>query len=288
MVGAIIIILLLEIFAAGIVGGLFGSLTGLGGGAVVVPILSIYMGIPLYYATGASLISTIATSAGSARSYIKTGMANMRIGISLSIGTVLGAITGSLIAAYVYSQQLESVIFILFGVVLFISSYLELERLLRKKKAKRIRPDWSTRLLGLNGSYYDDVTGKRVSYRGARWHFAIIVMYLAGLLSGLLGIGAGVLKVLGMDLIIGLPIKVTTTTSNFMIGVTAATSSGIYWEHGLIQPLIVAPAAVGVLIGALIGSRLLPRISGKEIKILFIAIVVILGVQMVLRGVGIA
>ncbi len=280
--------MLLIIFVAGILGGLFGSLSGLGGGAVIVPLLSIYLGFPLYYATGASLISTIATSTGSASQYVKSRMANMRIGLSLSVGTTLGAITGSLLAVYMYSSHLDSIIFIIFGVVLLGASSLELERLFRKRAHGKARPDWTTRLLGLNGKYYDEAARREIYYEGRRWHMAIGVMFIAGLLSGLLGIGSGALKVLGMDLIMGLPIKVTTTTSNFMIGVTAATSSGIYWAHGFIQPLIVAPAAIGVLIGALIGAHILPRLPRKEIKAIFIAIVMVLGVQMVLRGLGIA
>lgn len=276
------------IFAAGIAGGLLGSLSGLGGGAVIAPLLSIYLGFPLYYATGASLISTIATSAGSASQYVKSHIANMRIGLSLSVGTTLGAITGSLLAVYMYSAHMDDIIYIIFGIVLLASSSLELERLLRKRRMKKPKPDWTTRLLGLSGKYYEETTKDEIHYIGRRWHLSLVVMYLAGLLSGLLGIGAGALKVLGMDIIMGLPIKVTTTTSNFMIGVTAATSSGIYWAHGFIQPLIVAPAAVGVIIGAVIGSHMLPRLPREEIRAVFIAVIVVLGVQMILRGLGIA
>ena len=277
---------LLVIFIAGIAGGLVGSLAGLGGGAVVVPVLALYAGIPLAYAAGASLISAIATSAGSASEYLKNSMANMRVGISLSIGTTLGAIVGSLIAAYIYSKGLDSVIFVLFGLVLLGSSYMEIRKLFGRKTARTAKPDWSTKLLGLTGNYYDEALKKRVHYSGSRWHFGLLVMFCAGMLSGLLGIGSGVLKVLGMDLIMGLPIKITTATSNFMIGVTTATSSGIYWANGLINPLVVAPAAAGVIIGAMAGSRIMPRLKGRSIRAVFIAVIVFLGVQMLLQGLG--
>ena len=281
-----IILLLLLLAAAGVLAGFIGSITGLGGGVVVVPFLSLYLGVPIAYATGTSLISTIATSTGSARSYIKERIANMHIGVSLEIGTTLGAITGSLIAAEVYALHLQYIIYILFGLTLFGSSYFSI----RKLKMKHFVPgksDWSTKFFRLNGSFIDEATMKKVNYHGRRWLLGLAIMFIAGMLSGLLGIGSGVLKVLAMDSAMTLPLKVTTTTSDFMIGVTAATSAGVYWERGFLQPILIAPVVLGVLAGARIGSKYLVKLNTRIIRYIFIFILIILGAQMLLRGLGV-
>ncbi|BCU69362.1 sulfite exporter TauE/SafE family protein [Stygiolobus caldivivus] len=265
--------------------GILGSLTGLGGATFLVPIYTLYMGIPIVYASGASLISTIATSSGAASAYIKDRITNIRIGMGLEIATTSGSIAGSLTVAYIYSHHLQFIIYIIFGIVLLSQVYVQLIKS-KFELPKPVKPDWTTKVFGLYGKYYDAALHKQVEYIGIRWWLGEIIMFFAGFISGLLGIGSGALKVLGMDWAMNLPMKVSTTTSNFMIGVTAATGSSIYWLFGYIQPFLAAGTAVGVLIGAYIGTKILVRITNKTIRYIFTAILIFLGIQMVLRGLG--
>ncbi|MFQ1020551.1 sulfite exporter TauE/SafE family protein [Tardisphaera saccharovorans] len=276
----------IEMLAASVIAGFIGALTGLGGGTVLVPIYTILMGMPIIYAVGASLISTIATSSGSASAYVKEGITNIRIGISLEIATTFGAIVGSLTVVTIYRYGLAYIIYIVFGAVLLFSLYPTYKRISPRPWTPIRKPDKTTKIFNLYGEYYDEVRKTNVKYYGVRWWLGLIVMFMAGFISGLLGIGSGALKVLGMDAAMGLPIKVTTTTSNFMIGVTAATSSGIYWVNGYIQPFIAAPTAIGVLVGSLLGTRALVRMKGRNIRIIFLIILGILGVEMIFRGLG--
>lgn len=273
----------LSIVFAGVIAGLLGSLTGLGGGTVLVPVLTLFYGIPLIFATGASLISTIATSAGSASAYVKERIANIKIGIGLEIATTLGAIVGSLTLVYVHDSGLIWVIYIVFGCVLLGSLIPTIERTAREVPVL-MKPDWSTRFFQLAGKYHDARMSKDISYNGVRWWMGEIVMFFAGVISGLLGIGSGALKVVGMDWAMNLPMKVTTTTSNFMIGITAATGSSIYWFQGYIQPFIAAATAIGVLIGSFFGAKILVRISNTNIRWIFFWILAFLGFEMVLKG----
>ncbi|MEM3839133.1 MAG: sulfite exporter TauE/SafE family protein [Candidatus Micrarchaeaceae archaeon] len=282
---AVIYFILLAL--VGLAAGVVGSLTGLGGGVVLIPMLTLAVGIPIEYAAGASLISTIATSSGAASAYVKDKLANIKIGMSLEIATTLGAITGALIAAAIYALELSKLIFIIFGVVLLFSLYPLLNEL-RVRKIKVNNHDWTTDFFQLQGSYYDNAGGRTVKYSGYRWWLGESVMAVAGVISGLLGIGSGALKVIGMDWGMKLPIKVTTSTSNFMIGVTAAASSAIYWVLGYITPIMVAPIVIGVLVGSYIGSKTLPAMRGRSVRILFIIILAILSIEMMLRGIGIA
>ncbi|WP_449461716.1 sulfite exporter TauE/SafE family protein [Tardisphaera miroshnichenkoae] len=279
------VLVFLEMLVVSLIAGFVGALTGLGGGTVLVPIYTIMMGIPIIYAVGASLISTIATSSGSASAYVREGIANMRIGISLEIATTLGAIIGSLTVVTIYRLGLAYIIYIAFGVVLLFSLYPTYKRITPKPWAPKGKPDRTTKLFNLYGEYYDEVRKTEVRYYGVRWWLGLAVMFAAGFVSGLLGIGSGALKVLGMDAAMNLPIKVTTTTSNFMIGVTAATSSGVYWANGYIQPFIAAPTALGVLVGSLLGTKALVRMKGKNIRVLFLVILAALGAEMVVRGI---
>ncbi len=285
------ILLLLIYFAflllIGAGAGIIGSLSGLGGGIVVVPALTVLLGLPIEYAAGASLVATIATSSGAASAYIKERIANIKIGMSLEIATTLGAIAGSLIAAFIYTNNLSQVIFIAFGMVLlasFVPTYLEY----RRSGRKLINTDWSTGFFQLKGKYYDDARKKSIRYSGFRWWFGESIMGIAGVVSGLLGIGSGVLKVIAMDLGMRLPIKVTTSTSNFMIGVTAAASSAIYWALGYMQPFIIAPIVIGVLGGSYVGSKALNRTRSPRIRVFFMLILMVAGVEMILRGIGVA
>ncbi len=273
----------IEIVAGGIIAGIIGSVTGLGGGSVLVPILTLFYGVPIIFATGASLISTIATSAGSAGTYTKKKIANVKIGVGLEVATTLGAIVGSLTVTVVYKYSLEWVLYLLFGIVILTSIVPTINRG-KYEGTKVVKPDFTSRIFQLQGKYYDQNQKKSVEYIGIRWWLGEIIMFFAGMLSGLLGIGSGALKVLGMDWAMNLPMKVTTTTSNFMIGITAATSSSIYWYNGFIQFYLAAATAIGVLIGAIIGSKILLKISNKDVRWVFFAILSYLGVEMALEG----
>ncbi|MCL4350358.1 MAG: sulfite exporter TauE/SafE family protein [Candidatus Thermoplasmatota archaeon] len=274
----------LLILAGGVVAGIIGSLTGLGGGSVLVPLLTLFYGVPIEYATGASLISTIATSAGSASTYTRKGIANIKIGVGLEVATTLGAIIGALMFEIVVTHKVQFVLYLLFGVVILTSIIPTVKRG-KYEFPEEKQGDFTSRIFQLKAKYYDEKAGKEISYTGVRWWLGEIIMFFAGLLSGLLGIGSGALKVLGMDWAMNLPMKVTTTTSNFMIGITAATGSSIYWYAGYIQFFLASATAIGVLLGSRIGSTLLLRISNKEIRWIFFSILSFLGVDMILKGI---
>ncbi|MCL4365249.1 MAG: sulfite exporter TauE/SafE family protein [Candidatus Marsarchaeota archaeon] len=271
----------------GIVAGIVGSLSGLGGAVVIIPVLTLLLGVPIEYAAGTALIATIANSSGAASAYVKSRLSNIKIGMSLEIATTGGAIIGALIASAIYAKGLSSDIFIIFGIVLFISIIpIFMEH--KKGRKRRMNKDWTTGAFQLSGKYYDRAINETVRYSGFRWWFGELVMAAAGLISGLLGIGSGTLKVLAMDWGMGLPIKVTTATSNFMIGVTAAASAAIYWSLGYVQPLLCAPIIIGILAGSYYGSKKLDDIRGSRVQVLFLVILAIAGMEMILRGFGIA
>ena len=273
--------LMVILFLASIVAGVIGSLVGLGGGVVVIPMLTIGLGVSIHYAIGASIVSVIATSSGAAATYVKDKMTNLRVGMFLELGTTAGAITGALIATYVNSVALE----LIFGVILLVS----LLPLVRKIGEDIPVPPELTGLskkLKLTGSYVE-TDGSTVNYNATRPAEGLAGMVVAGLISGLLGIGSGTFKVLSMDLAMKLPMKVSTTTSNFMIGVTAAASAGIYFVRGDVNPIIVAPVAIGILIGASMGARVLTRARNPTVRKIFALVLAIAGLEMVLRALGI-
>jgi len=272
---------LAELIIAGLVSGFVGALTGLGGGTLLVPILTLFLGIPTAYSAGAALISTLATSSGSASAYVRDHVTNIRIGMSLEVGTTSGSIVGSLTANYIYSHGLLWVIYVTFGSMILASI---LPSSSQPDLPKPKPPDFTTRILKLYGEYYDEALGMRIRYWGIRWWLSLIIMFAAGFVSGLLGIGAGVLKVLGLDWAMNLPMKVATTTSNFMIGVTAVTSSALYWRFGYIQPTIAGATALGVLLGSISGARILVRMTNTQVRQIFLPIMAFLGIEMVLRG----
>jgi len=266
------------IFTISLVAGFLGSLLGLGGGIIVVPALSLFLGIDIRLAIGASIISVIATSSGAAAAYVRERMANLRVAMFLEIGTTLGAISGAYIAAYLQTRWL----FILFGLIL---GYSAMAMLRRKHATASDRPPsaLATRLR-LHSSYYDEAADEEVSYVVTRPLLGLGLMYGAGAASGLLGIGSGALKVPAMDLAMHLPMKVSTATSNFMIGVTAAASAGLYFTRGQIDPFLAAPVAAGVLVGATIGSRLLGRINSRSIRAIFVVVLLVVSAQMLFKG----
>jgi uncharacterized membrane protein YfcA len=271
--------LILSIFAIALVAGFLGSLLGLGGGIIVVPALTLLFGIDIRLAIGASIISVIATSSGAAAAYVKEHLANLRVAMFLEIGTTLGAISGAYLAGIVHTRFL----FILFGLLLAYSALAML-----KKRPEVLGAVYASPLadrLALHSSYYDEGLDQHVDYRVSRPITGLGLMYLAGAASGLLGIGSGALKVPAMDLAMRLPMKVSTATSNFMIGVTAAASAGLYFVRGQIDPVIAAPVAAGVLFGATVGSRFLGRIESRVIRVIFIAVLAVVSVEMFVKGV---
>lgn len=266
-----------------VLAGLIGSLSGLGGGVVIVPALTLFFGVPIEYAAGASLIAVISTSSGAASAYIKDRLTNVKIGMSLEISTTFGAIFGSIIATMIYSQNLHSLMFIIFGIILFFSIIPTTMQLYQKSTVKT-KSDKSTQIFQLQGSYFDPLLKKQVHYVGVKWWLGELVMLIAGVISGLLGIGSGALKVIGMDWVMRLPIKVSTSTSNFMIGVTAAASAGMYLAAGYIKSSIAAPIVIGILCGSFLGTKLLIRLKNRSVRLFFIFIVFLLAVEMIVRG----
>jgi uncharacterized membrane protein YfcA len=267
-------------FCISIVAGLLGSLLGLGGGIIVVPALTLLFKIDIRLAVGASIVSVIATSSGAAAAYVREHMTNLRVGMFLEIGTTLGAISGAFLAGHIAVRWL----FVVFGIIMGYSA-LEMFRNRRHVAGEPVPADALADKLRLHGSYFDPASGETVDYRVTHTGLGLILMYLAGCVSGLLGIGSGALKVPAMDLAMRLPIKVSTATSNFMIGVTAAASAGVYFVRGEIAPLIAAPVAAGVLIGATGGSRLLPRLKNRSIRIAFVVVLLWISGEMLYRGV---
>lgn len=256
--------------------GLLGSLTGLGGGIIVVPMLTILFGVDIHYAAGASLISVIATSSGAASAYVKEGYSNIRIGMFLEIATTIGAIIGASLAGIVPAK----VIYIVFALVLVYSS---INSFIAKKNPEITNSaDTYSKLFRLNGTYPTPNGLKEYSVRKVPLGFGL--SSFAGIISGLLGIGGGVIKVLVMDRIMKIPFKVSATTSNFMIGVTAAASAGIYLKNGYINAAIVMPVMLGVLSGAFTGAKILHITPSKLLRIIFTIIMIIMAFEMFRSG----
>lgn len=264
------------LWAGSLVAGFLGSLTGLGGGVVLVPLLTIFFHVDLRYAIGASLVSVIATSSGSAAAYVKEGFSNIRIGMFLEIATTTGALFGAYLTAKVPAKAIA----IIFGVVLMYSAYVS--RRTRPRTEREQPPDPLATKLKMNGTFPDTSGIRRYNVYHVPAGFG--VMWIAGVLSGLLGIGSGALKVVAMDQAMKIPFKVSTTTSNFMIGVTAAASAGVYLSRGYIDPSLAMPVMIGVLIGSLMGTRVLVKTQTKRLRLVFSVVIVLLGVEMMFKG----
>jgi uncharacterized membrane protein YfcA len=258
------------------IAGLLGSLTGLGGGVVLVPLLTLFFNVDIRYAIGASLVSVIATSSGAAAAYVKEGISNIRIGMFLEIATTLGALLGAFLAARVPT----SAIAIIFGAVLLYSAYLS-ARVRVKLQSDEIPDPLATRLR-LNGSFPTPDGIRHYFVRRVPAGFSL--MFGAGALSGLLGIGSGAVKVLALDQAMRIPFKVSTTTSNFMIGVTAAASAGVYLSRGYIDPGLSMPVMLGVVAGSLAGTRILVQAETKRLRLVFSIVILLLGAQMIYNG----
>jgi len=265
--------------AAGVLGGILGMASGI----FIVPALTLVFGVPIRYAVGASLISVIACSCGSAASAMENRLTNVRLAILLEVGTTLGALTGVLLSGVISS----SVLYLLFSAILLVSA----QQMFKKRwegdrgGGREIPPDRWADVLRLDSSYPDPRLGREIAYRVTRVRLGLVLMYFAGAASSLLGIGSGVLKVPAMDSALRLPIKVSSATSNFMIGVTGAASAGIYYVRGDVLPQIAAPVALGSLCGAYLGTKILMRTSNERVRGLFIVVLLALAGKMFLTAI---
>lgn len=266
------LLLIVSLFA-----GFLGSLLGLGGGIIVVPALTLLFGVNIRYAIAASLISVVATSSGAAASYLKDHLTNLRLAVVLEMGTVVGAVIGFLLASHIEARYL----YILFAVFLFASAILMLRK--REEHQTFANHPWAEKLR--LDSTYPGPKGLPIAYKVAHVPFALVAMLGAGILSALLGIGSGIFKVLAMDGAMKLPIKVSSATSNFMIGVTAAGSALAYFLRGDVRPEIAAPVSVGIIIGSFMGAKVMNRIPAKRIRQVFVLVLTLVSVQMIWKGI---
>src|SRR3984885_2601676 len=265
------------VFAISAVAGCLGALTGLGGGVVVTPALTLLLGVDIRYAIGASLVSVIATSSGAAAAFVREGYSNIRIGMFLEIATTLGALLGAYLANLTHTFILS----VIFGLVLLHAAWQSSRGRPRDEKSKQ--PDALARRLKLDGSY-PSAEGPR-EYQVSHVKTGFSLMFGAGTLSGLLGIGSGALKVIAMDQAMHVPFKVSTTTSNFMIGVTAAASAGIYLSRGYIEPGLAMPVMLGVLAGSILGARQLIGARVRVLRWIFGVVVGVMAIEMIVSGV---
>ncbi|HBT48211.1 MAG TPA: permease [Peptococcaceae bacterium] len=261
------------------VAGIIGALLGLGGGIILIPALTLGFGIDIRYAAGASLISVVATSSGAAAAYVRDRLTNIRIGLFLEMATTSGAVTGAFLAGIISPRLL----YIIFALMLGYST-LAMFRRRQVELPEEVVPHPLARKLRLEGSYYDPALGRRVDYTSSGVYESFALMYGAGIISGLLGIGSGLFKVMAMDMFMKLPMKVSTATSNFMIGVTAAASAGIYFARGNINPALAAPVALGVMVGATLGTRLMVRARNVTLRKIFVPVLLYVSLEMLLKG----
>jgi len=260
-----------------LVAGFLGALTGLGGGVVIVPLLTLVFGVDIHYAIGAALVSVIATSSGAAAAYVREGYSNVRVGMFLEIATTVGALVGATLVLHLR----VSIISIIFGVVLLASAYSSIKE--HSNPIADLGPDRIATWLKMDSTYPTENGLESYHVHGVPQGFGL--MFVAGVLSGLLGIGSGAVKVLAMDKAMKLPFKVSTTTSNFMIGVTAAAGAGVYLARGYIDPGLAMPVMLGVLAGSLIGARILERAKVKVLRMVFSSVIAVLAVEMIYNAV---
>ena len=278
---------IIQFMIIAVLAGFLGSLVGLGGGIIITPALTILFGIDIKYAIGASIVAVIATSSGSAIAFVKDHVSNMRVGMLLEVFTTAGGVVGALMAG-IFSSKL---LYIFFSLILLNSFYGMLKKtgLINKgkKEEDKVENDKYADKYKLNSTYYDKATGETVKYNVTNVPHGSLVMFGAGFASGLLGIGSGAFKVVALDSYMKLPIKVSTATSNFMMGVTATASALIYFFNGTINPAIAAPIALGTLIGSRTGAKVMQRLDAKYIRYIFLPILLFTIVNMFLKGVGV-
>ena len=256
---------------------MLGALTGLGGGVILIPAMVLGLDVNIFYAMGASLISIIANSSGTAIAYLREGYTNLRIGMLLETGAVIGAVIG----AYLILLMPTRLITIIFGLVLLLSAYLSIKR---KEESENHRSSHSWAVYLKLEDNYPTPHGLK-HYHVQRVPLAWVIMFIAGILSSLLGVGSGALKVLAMDQVMRLPYKVATATSNFIIGITAAVSAGIYFSRGYVDPVLTFPVVVGVLLGSISGAKILHRANIKTLRLLFSLVIILLAIEMIYKGV---
>ena len=279
----LVLVLVLALLAIATGAGFLGSLAGLGGGVILTPVLVLFFGIPFGEAVGASAVSVLATSTTAGAAYVHDHITDLRIGNFLQIATVPGALNGAAATVVLARTDLVPVLLIALGAVL-LSTVPGTISLRHTDVGGRIPRDALSRRLHLEGAYVDQLNLKVVRYEGKRTRPALGVMFGAGIVAGLFGIGSGVLKVLALDRALRLPMKVSTATSNFMIGVTATAGVGVLFAGGLILPFLAGPVAIGTTTGSFLGSRLLPRMSNRLIRWVFVVILVALSIEIILRG----
>ena len=275
---------ILQFMLIAVLAGFLGSLVGLGGGIIITPALTILFGFDIKYAIGASIVAVIATSSGSAIAFVKDHVSNMRVGMLLEVFTTAGGVVGALMAG-VFSSKL---LYIFFSLILLNSFYGMLKKTglitKLKKEEENVENDKYADKYKLNSTYYDKATGETVKYNVTNVPQGSLVMFGAGFASGLLGIGSGAFKVVALDTYMKLPIKVSTATSNFMMGVTATASALIYFFNGTINPVVAAPIAIGTLIGSRTGAKVMQRLDAKYIRYIFLPILLFIIINMFLKG----
>jgi uncharacterized membrane protein YfcA len=270
-----ILVILLVSIAAGFVGALFG----LGGGVLIIPFLTLVEGVPVPLAVGASIVSVVATSSASAATYVQDHLTNLRLGMFLEIGTVAGAITGAFVAVLLPASAL----FVLFGLILLYATIIMI-RARGIDFPPNVKPDKISRILALGSQYEDHSLNRIVKYEVTRTPFTVLIGYFAGIVSGLLGVGGGIINVPTMNLVSKVPVKVASATSNFIIGVTASASASVYLLRGDVHPLLAAPLIIGVAGGALLGTRLLKVTPPTRVKVAFGILLAAISLLMILKG----
>lgn len=274
----------LIMIGVGIFAGIAGAILGIGGGMIITPILTLGMGLNIKYAIGASIIAVIATSSGSTIAYLRDNVLNLRVAMFLEIATTIGAIVGALLTGVLDPKYL----YLLFGCLLVFSGWNMYRKLRRGQEVlQRVEPDKIASKLKLNGSYYDKAEMKTIDYQVENVPAGFSVMFGAGVASGLLGIGSGAFKVMAMDTFMKMPLKPSSSTSNLMMGVTAAASATVYFFNGSILPGVAVPMALGILGGAVIGSRIMQVLPARWIRMVFIPIILYIGIEMLMKGLGV-
>jgi len=281
---ALFVVLLLLV---AVLAGLVGSLTGLGGGVVMIPLLVVLFGTSVPVAIGTGFVTILATSSATGAAYVRDHLTDIRIGMFLEIATVPGALVGATATVFLTHANLASELLIALGIVLLVTIPISLSRW-NVEIPPEVRQGPVAHRLGLAGEYHDRFLGREVPYRAARARPALGVMFSAGVVSGMFGIGAGVLKVLALERSMNLPMKVATATSNFMIGVTAAAGAGVMLAAGYVNPVVAAPVAIGTAFGAYLGSRILPGLQNRTVRLIFLPVILVLAVEVILRGLGVA
>jgi len=262
-----------------IAAGFVGAMSGMGGGVVLIPAMTL-MGMNIKQAIAISIVSVIATSSGSASAYVRDRITNLKVGMFLEMFTIVGALAGAAITL----AAGQNVLFVAFGIVLLLS-WLAVFIQRHEQWRPAAHQDAVSRWLELEGSYYDEPSKQTIRYYGVRAYTGGPLMFLAGMVAGMLGIGAGALKVLIHDLVMGLPPKVSTTTSNLIIGVTALAGTSVYLAAGAIDPGLIAPVMLGILLGAYLGTKVLVHLTNQAVRRFFLVVLWVLGVEMLVRGI---